>query len=179
MTFIDPDTVSNPSSGAVIPAAWGQQIVDNDRALWAGMSQPWGAGWTPDLSLINAANDLEWEAYTHRIGHHINGHFGYRMGASTTYSSGTIEFELPFEAGNTGPLVVGEWIAEDSSAGQYHAGLIVVKEASSTLAQFVHDAPASNGGLVSNTVPFTWASGDLLSGSINYHALAAPSGVLV
>ena len=178
MSFVDPDTVTTPGSGVVITAAWGQQIVDNDAALWAGMSQPW-ASWVPDLSLINAANDLEWEAYTHRIGHHINGHFGYRMGASTTYSAGTVEFDLPFEAGNTGPLVVGEWTAEDASTGDFHSGLIVVKSGSTTLAQFVHRLPTSNGGLMSNTVPFTWASGDLLSGAINYHALAAPSGALV
>lgn len=178
MTFSDPDSTHTPSSDTAIQAAWGQVMVENDQALWAGMAQSW-APWDPGLSLVNSAGDIEWEGYTHRIGHHINAHFGYRMGSTTTYSAGTVEFDLPFTLGDAGPLVIGEWVALDDSAGSYHSGLVVAKDASTTLAQLVHDAPGSNGGLISNTVPFTWAAADSLSVNINYHANAAPAGALL
>jgi hypothetical protein len=83
------------------------------------------------------------------------------IGSSTTFGTGGWRFSLPIAALN---LVneCGSAFFEDTGT-QFYSGSCMVYAGE----QVVH--PSSNGGAMTSTNPFSWATGDILSLSLAYH----------
>lgn len=117
---------------------------------WTRYTPAWtSTGTTPTLG--NGSINGTWL----RVGDSIFLGLALIMGSTTTFGTGGYFFSVPVSI--QGVMGSGGFFALDSSAGAYYWGSAGV-QSSTTLG-----AQADNtGGLVGQTLPFTWASGDQL-----------------
>lgn len=167
MSFVDLDTVLVPSSGAVATAAWGAQVNDNVAALAALVSPPWRA-WSPFWATINNPGNYEIQGVVWKQGREVRARASWRMGTTTTYTSGQPLFPLP-HVGIIGPIVVGTAFMTDASTGAVRSGTCVT--AASSTGQFVVAVAGGAGtGVLESAVPWTWAAGDTLTVDLCYRS---------
>lgn len=85
------------------------------------------------------------------------------MGSSTTFGTGVWSFTAPIAGAFSTPIAMGAAWCYDLSATRTY---LAVAELLSTSAIYVN--VDGTGGRVATTVPFTWASGDILNFSLRY-----------
>lgn len=122
--------------------------------------------WTPAITGWTAGNATVVGTYT-RIGNLVLCEFSYTLGGTTVTAAGTVTITgLPFNAATT---VGFKGMAKLDDAGVVYSAAIEVSAATSirmynTLAT-LNRLPA---GLVTDALPFTFASGDIIAGSFEY-----------
>lgn len=137
------------------------QIRDLGRAF----TDAWSA-YTPTLT-ASTTNPTGWTqtGYYMQAGKLVIARFYVAAGGSMTAGSGTYRVALPVAANMTAQQQPGNVLAWDTSAGNAAQALALIS--ASTYAQLLLPGTA---GFVSHAVPWTWASGDYLNGTLIYEA---------
>ncbi len=89
----------------------------------------------------------------------------FAFNTTTTFGTGNYGFGLPFTPATTGK-VLGLFGGYDASAGFVWYGFNVWNASGAEFNLYT----ITTGGIVGATAPITWASGDILSGTITYEA---------
>ena len=160
-------TPTNVATGDVLTASkWNQDVVEN----WNAIGGAW-TGYTPSWTNLTVGNGTVSAKYI-AAGKLIIGRVAITWG-STTSASGAISFSLPATASSEygqEKVFFGDVRLEDagvaSSAGYIRLKTtttadIVVMNAASTYITFA---------AVSNTVPWSWGTGDNIHGQFIYEA---------
>lgn len=84
------------------------------------------------------------------------------MGADTNFGTGNYAFSLPFTAANLGVPYQGQANCYDSNTSQFTARLITIDQGQAAMTYITPFTAATTGLYITPTVPFTWASGDIL-----------------
>ena len=105
------------------------------------------------------------EGFYTREGRTVTATATITMGSTTTYGSGLWRVSLPFTSFASNPNAIGALYMSDTGT-IYRVGVAILDGGSDSV-YFVADS-ATN--LVTPTVPFTWASTDILSFTISYTA---------
>ena len=152
-------TLPQPLAGAEITAT----DVDTLRDAIGGVVDTW-TSYTPTWSSSGTQPVLNNGTITGkyiRSGKFVTANVNLTMGGTTTFGTGTYFLSLPITAASTAD--VGAALIYDSSVDtNRRAGAAVLSTTS--LVAFYAD------GTVAATVPFTWASSDVLRFTITYEA---------
>lgn len=164
MAWVSPSTVA---TGDVLTASkWNQDVVDN----WLALGGAW-TSWTPSWTNLTVGNGTVSAKYI-AAGKLIIGRLALTWG-STTSASGAVSVSLPATASSeyvTDKVFFGNVRLEDagvtSTAGYFRLRTtttvdIVAMNAASTYINFA---------AVSNTVPWTWGTGDNMHAQFMYEA---------
>jgi hypothetical protein len=115
------------------------------------------------------------EGYYTRIGKWVRAEFRVELGTGFAVTGTTFDLTLPVAAYIFGGAAiystVGRWMARDDSVPRHYSGSLGVSLAAGTRCSFA-GATSSNIArvLVTNTIPFTLAAGDIFSGALSYRA---------
>lgn len=158
MTFVpDLAAIHNPSTGGVPTVAWGDGINTNFAAIGA----PW-TSYTPTLGVWTIGDGIITGAYK-LLGKTLAGlRVYFKAGAGTTFTASSPTFSLPAGVtgfGNVNSRNILMARAFDASASASYSGTAVI-ENSATVISSVHLSGST--GVVTSTVPFTWAVNDEL-----------------
>ncbi len=123
--------------------------------------------WNGSTTAPNFGNSTIAAAYT-QIGDLVYFHMQIAFSASTNFGSGTYSFALPFAA-RAGTGMIGPVLILDSSAPLVYAGVALAASSFQSSVEFVISLHGST-GLVTNTSPFTFATGDKIWVSGTYFA---------
>lgn len=145
-------------------------MVWNGSAWLAALDTLWqtySAAWTATTTNPVIGNGTIVSKYV-RQGKICTVEVSITAGSTTTFGSGTYAVSLPFTAASNGITAVGSGYFRDSSAGSAgHFGANCVILSGTTTA-----VPVGTGSaIVSNTVPFTWATGDSLNLAVAYETV--------
>ena len=132
------------------------------------------AAWTtysPTYSGISAIGNATVSAKWTRVGKSVRGHVKITMGSSTTFSAATFLIGLPVatHADIAVNHAIGPAFLLDSSAGSASRTAGVAVTVSSTTVMILAGNLASN-QTVTNLVPWTWTTSDILSFGFEYEA---------
>lgn len=153
------------ASGEVVSAAMFNAEI---RDALLGLQAEWTA-WTPNLTGFTVGNGVQ-TARWRRVGRTIE--LRYKLTAGTTSSfSGTFAVALPVAPAAdyvTNQALNGSAGLYDSSGGvtSRQGGAVIYAGSSSVI------CVAAVAGTVTNTNPWTWAAGDILSFTATYEAAA-------
>jgi hypothetical protein len=142
----------------VTAALMNTHVRDNLKAI----GDAW-TSYTPGYSGITIGNATVTAKYL-QAGKLVIASFKMVVGSTTTFAATNLLVQLPVSAAVTLNQSVGSVFCGNNASTVFRAGSAVT--ASSTSLCFVIDG----GVFVSNTVPFTWATGDTLSWSATYEA---------
>ena len=111
-----------------------------------------------------------------QIGSFVFAAFRIELAAGFVATAGIAAINLPVQAYSLWSVTnsvstLGSWTARDDSATNHYSGSLA-KSSSTGTAAFFDGAwnGTTNKGRVTETVPFTWAANDILSGSLTYRA---------
>lgn len=126
--------------------------------------------WTPTYAGISAIGNAVVNARYFQTGKLVNAWYQVTFGTTTTFSAAFLTVSLPVtaHASYIQGSAVGSGYAMDGGAASTRRGFTTVI-ASSGAVFFVVDSLAANAS-VSNTVPWTWASTDILTFHAMYEA---------
>lgn len=118
---------------------------------------------------ITALGNATVVAKYHQVDNWVRGYVKITMGSTTTFAAAAIALTLPVTAhADQVPLVpLGPAFYLDSSVGTTSRTFGTAWVATSTTANF--NTPTA-GGNVTNLVPWTWATGDILAFTFEYEA---------
>jgi hypothetical protein len=105
------------------------------------------------------------EGFYTREGRTVTATATITMGSTTTYGTGLWRVSLPFTSFASNPKAIGAVYMSDTGT-IYRVGVAVLDGGSDS----VYFLPDSGTDFVKSTVPFTWASTDILSFTISYTA---------
>jgi hypothetical protein len=134
-----------------------------------GSNTSW-TSYTPTWTSVTVGNGSTAGAYI-RIGKMIIARINLVRGSTTTFSGAVPLFTLPVTANvdvSSGVRIIGSGIFEDLSAA---SNICYFKLGSSTTCEPVALGAAAtyaNVERMTNTVPFAWATGDYIAGTIMY-----------
>jgi hypothetical protein len=134
-------------------------IVGTDLGKW----QSYTVSWTAPTTNPAIGNGTLVGRYV-QIGKLVIGTVQLIIGSTTTYGSGVWLFSLPKTVA-PGKLLMGNWVAKDTSAGKFYSGNLYALSEATTVDQFVRDNISN---WLNNTTPFTWANTDALYFSFTY-----------
>jgi len=157
-------SLSAVTTGAVTASS---ATVSGAVTATAGQLNAFGAyqSYTPTYSNFTLGNGTVVGQY-YRVGNMVAGSFEITVG-TTSAVSGTIGVSLPSNFDTAQPSCFGCGLALDTSGGTAaYRGLTLHKNGTNNVV-FVVDT----GNLVNATVPFTWASTDVLRGTFTYKSL--------
>lgn len=141
------------------------------RDALTGVQAAW-TSYTPTYAGINAIGNASVSAKYSQVGKCIRGYVKITMGSTTTFSATTFLIGLPVDAAaNIGANhVVGSAFLLDSSVGSTTrtAGVVVTTAASTVM---ILAANLASSQTVTNLVPWTWATGDVLDFNFEYEAV--------
>jgi hypothetical protein len=118
--------------------------------------------WTPTYSNLTIGNGTVISRYV-RVGKQITIYWRLSFGSTTAITGGYPYFTLPFNANGTG-LIFGLAHYNDSGTGDYSGGCYI--SGGSVVYPIVNLTSAWNG--LSPTIPFTWATGDVIDVNLTY-----------
>ena len=129
--------------------------------------------YTPTLT-ASTTNPTNWTqtGYYMRAGKLVICKFILTAGASVTAGSGTYRVALPVNANTTGSIEVSasSSMIVDASTGNIATPTIIINNASYLEWRYPATYPTGTSTAVSNSAPFTWASGDVIRGALVYEA---------
>ena len=115
------------------------------------------------------------EGFYMRIGNFVHAEFRIELASGFATDSGTFALQLPVAAYAWGGAIIqstlGTWTARDNSGPDHWSGSIGLWNTAATHVSFngAWNAGAPNKRIDSND-PIVWASGDMLSGTLNYRS---------
>jgi hypothetical protein len=133
----------------------------NSITRYGGTYTPVWTGSTSDPLIGNGTV----EGFYTREGRTVTATATITMGSTTTYGSGLWRVSLPFTSFASNPKAIGAVYMSDTGT-IYRVGVAVLDGGSDS----VYFLPDSGTDFVKSTVPFTWASTDILSFTISYTA---------
>lgn len=146
-----------PAGDALTSDFWDEQVKDNLDVIGGARTS-----WTPTYGGgISAIGDATVNARYLLAGKLCIGHVTITMGASTTFAASTLSIVLPVAPVTHGQALGAVYLVDSSATARYVGTALQ----SGVNAVFLSAASST---LVSNTVPFTWASGDVLSFEFQY-----------
>jgi len=115
------------------------------------------------------------EGFYQQLGKWVRAEFRVELGTGFAVTGTTFDLTLPVAAYIFGGAAIwstlGRWMARDDSVPRHYSGSIGVSLAAGTRCSFGGAVSANiSRQLVSNTVPFTLAAGDIFSGALSYRA---------
>ena len=128
-----------------------------------GKWQSYTPTWTASTTNPTLGNGILNGRYT-QVGKLVTCNLYLQMGSTTTYGSGAWSFSLPKTAASVSTPGIGNWTGLDAN-GLIYCGQVLVAYGVSAINAFIRDG-ISHGFYPS--VPFTWASGDVLQISAAY-----------
>lgn len=140
------------------------------RDALIGVQAAW-TSYTPTYSGISAIGNATVSAKWSRVGKSVSGHVKITMGSTTTFSAATFLIGLPTatHADIAVNHAVGPAFLLDNSVGSATRTAGTAVTVSSTTVMILAANLASN-QTVTNLVPWTWATGDILSFGFEYEA---------
>lgn len=155
--------------------------TDTDRyATWSGSA--WEAGDYPgawrsyDATLISGGAGTDWaigngtvvSKYC-RVNRLVGVWFRITFGTTTTFGTKFLNISLPFNTTfTTEDVYAGNSLAKDTSAGTNFALIVGVIQNRASFGALAASGTYASFDQVRSTVPMTWASTDVLSGSFYY-----------
>lgn len=144
---------------------WPIYETNTDRAYFrtsAGAWTPIGdfgswQSYTPTMQVWTVGNGSLTGKYT-QDGKLVTFKILYTVGSTSTFPAGSVKFSIPVTAKAANEYWPWPTVAWDVSAGLPYLLGTLSTETGNTTRTF-----ATGGAVVSSTVPFTWATGDLLS----------------
>jgi hypothetical protein len=154
------------ASTVLTAAFWNTEVRDAITGIEAA-----GTSWTPTVASGLTIGNGTWVAAYSQVGKWVRGRFAFTMG-STSSVTGAILILYPIAINTSYPTFTNTGSASlyDVSAttlGRLPAAIGVNSTASSGVGSFLLDC---TGGQANATVPFTWATGDVFSGTLTYEA---------
>ena len=143
------------------------------RPEWrAGVNQVLGGFWTPYTPIVTASTTSPSGWVTtggwYRVGATVVARFALTAGSSVSAGSGTYRVSLPVDA-MTGDHVAGTvWLLDSSTGNAWNAQAWI---AAAGYAQIRYGA-GGVGASVTGAAPWTWASGDTISGLVMFETAA-------
>jgi hypothetical protein len=148
-------------AGETVTAALGNtHWRDNLKAIgdaWTSYTPTFSGG-------ISAIGNAVVIAKYMQAGKLVKGHVKVTMGSTTTYAGSNIGITAPTTMAIASNFPIGPGMALDASAGLFYT-VTPIAVGSSGIALFAN----ATGG-VTNTVPFTWTTSDILAFSFSYEA---------
>lgn len=165
--------VTSPVEGMIAVTGTGAtlQTWQYRSAAWSDITvRPWAA-FTPVLT-ASTTNPTGYTAAGRwcQIGKLVRYVFTVTAGGGFTPGSGTYSLSLPTDAATTLLLTAGSARLYDSSTGNAHVGVRVAVATSTTLQLQTVLAFGGNLTNVVHSIPWTWASSDIIDGYIDYEA---------
>jgi hypothetical protein len=136
-----------------------------DGLIWGGQWQAYTPTWTTTGTAPSLGNGTLTGRYT-QLGKTIHAVLELVAGSSTTFGTSGWSLSLPVTSAASELGVLGMTELFDSSAGAVYAA-VALRGISTTALFYTCAVP---GAQVTNLVPFTWATGDLLRFKITYEA---------
>lgn len=130
-------------------------VTDAFLGAWTAYTPTLSGGW---LATGNASLGCRYV----QIGKTIIVYISITNGSSTTYQAGNMTISLPVTTQSFG--AIGNVYFEDAGISGYQ-GIFLPATNSTVILRTIAN------GTVTNTVPFTWASGDFIQGILMYEAL--------
>jgi len=165
MAWVDP---TNVATGDVLTASkWNQDVVAN----WQAVGGAWTA-YTPTWTNLTVGNATQDSRYI-KVGRLVMVNLKIILGS--TSSVGSIpEFSLPanldasYGTGDT----IGDLQLQQVSAGAVYWGKALPRTDLTGARPFVDQVAGTYNvpQIVNATIPFTWATGDIISGTLIYEA---------
>lgn len=131
---------------------------------WAGAYTAYTPVWASSGTAVALGNGTITGSYI-QIGKHVQGTILLTMGSTTTYGTGNYTLTLPVAAAGGTLTPLGLVSAVDSGVATYTATALL---SSSTTVQL--NTVASPNTLITATVPFTFATADLIVVNFSYQA---------
>lgn len=158
-----PDLVDAPNGPSQFQAL--ADAIETDVARIDAVTSAWtnysgSLSWTASTTNPTIGNGTITARYVH-VGKLVIYSGDITMGSTTTFGSGTYFVSVPVAALSIMPYT-GSCLVYDSSVGTNRQPAVATLSTTSKLAFY------ATTGLVTSTVPFTWASGDVLRWLIAY-----------
>jgi len=125
-------------------------------------SEAWST-WTPTYTGITAIGNATVVARYSQIGKWVHGHFMLTVGSTTTFGVAFLTASLPVAVRDSGCTLGTAYMEDVSASARQPAVALEVGGAARLLG-------SGSSSFVSNTVPWTWATGDLLRFEFQYEA---------
>lgn len=167
-------TITSPAAGDLAYLTSTNQLTVYDGSTWLVAYSAGVPSWTPNLASVTVGNGTVTGAYTQN-GRQVTGFVTCTLGSTSSVGSNPgLTLPVNCHASSVKYVPLGSALFLDTSAGSiYHGVLHMDSSGASTAARF--RSSNSSGSrltedLMSSTVPFTWATGDVLAASFNYLA---------
>lgn len=138
------------------------QATDTDTVAWAGDYTAYVPVWAASGTAVSLGNGTVAGRYI-QIGKHVHFMLKFAVGSTTTFGTGTYTFTLPVSADLTfqgGPI--GSVYSQDVSAGNFAQSLPILATATTFNLQHIATWPTGTQIIYAPTLPWTWATGDLI-----------------
>jgi hypothetical protein len=151
-----------------------QVFVYNGAAIaWELIWQSTPTSWTPTIASGITTGNGVWSAGSYTVKEHwCYAWFAFTFGSTSSFTTPVLVFPpILIKAAYPVLASVGSCEVYDTSAGtagRFTAGLFVTSTSASTYGTF---AMSTNGAQVTSTSPMTWATGDVLSGVLQYETV--------
>lgn len=136
-------------------ARWRVQLHEQGQII--GYTPTWAASGTQPV-----LNNGTLNAHFYTRGKQVTVHLYFSPGTTTTFGTGTYTFTLPFTASSTTIGQASGAMIFDTSAGTFFIGAAYVNTTTTITV-------VTSTGQIGQTVPMTWASGDLLLVELTYY----------
>lgn len=162
----------NTTAATIVPGQLGSAALWNVEVRDAinGIQSAW-TSWTPTVASGITVGNGTWTGSYLQVGKTVQARFAFTFGSTSSFTTPVLVF--PPVAISSGYAVLencGSCTVYDTSAGtagRFTATLFVTSTSASTYGTF---AMSTNGPQVTSTSPMTWATGDVLSGTLLYEA---------
>ncbi len=129
-----------------------EYVHKTNDAVWTAYTPTWASSGTQPVLNNGTISGLSLQ-----MGKIVFFRIAMTIGNTTTFGTGAYTWSIPVTASSTGGSS-GTAAMFDAGGAGYYGGNVIV-QSTTTLAII----PSAAGGLVSETVPFTWADGDGLN----------------
>jgi hypothetical protein len=141
----------------VTAALLNTHVRDNLKAI----GDAWTA-WTPAYTNITIGNAAVTARYM-QAGKLVHASYFMTVGSTTSFAAGNLLFSPPTTMLAGANQVIGSGVGIDVSGGPAYRGTVALVTTSTRIV-FVADG----GTFISNTSPWTWATGDIITWTITY-----------
>jgi hypothetical protein len=147
-------------------------IKSTSGLKWAGGYTSWTPTFVTGPTSVGSGIR---QGFYEKVGKTVHAEFRVELGSGFTYTSGTTELTLPVPAfvwGGSGiQATIGNWTARNNSVPSHYAGSLGIFSSGANSVSFngAWDGSAPKSRVDSND-PVAWASGDVLSGVLDYRA---------
>lgn len=153
------------ASGAVVTAA---QMNTEVRDAITGIQSTW-TSWTPTVSAGLTVGNGTWTGAYKQVGKDMVARFSFTLGSTSAVTAGVfLNFPVAINTTEIALTCCGSAFFYGGSTANKLAGSLLVNSTSTGgVGSFGLATPT---GQINTTVPFTWATGHVLSGKLIYEA---------